>query len=106
MIRIQPGDRLRFGEERNGYTVQAVSTDGRWAVCTKPFKARRTVIYTVVDFVNDVRGVDNLVFGLGYETREDCEAMAALFEAGDAEHSARRHPPIPLRVTHWVTAKA
>lgn len=91
------GDRVWFVEERLPYTVQAVSPDGRWAALTKPFAARRTVLYTVLDRDRMVRGRDDRLFGLGYETREACEAMIAMFTDGDAEHS-HRYPPIPVRM--------
>lgn len=104
MIRIQPGDRLTFAEERNPYTVQAVSSDGRWVAATKPFPARDTVLYTVIDFAERLRGRDNC-HGLGYETREACENAIAAFESGEARHS-HRHPPINLHLTRWVHASA
>jgi hypothetical protein len=105
VIRVQVGDRLRFREERNGYTVQAVSTDERWAVCTKPFPVQATVLYTIVDFDADVRGVDDRVFSAGYETRRQCEEAVVELVAGEMALS-RRHAPIPLRITHWRSGGA
>lgn len=102
-IRIRPGDKLTFAEERNPYTVQAVSTDGRWIAATKPFAAQDTVLYTVIDFHVGVRGVDNY-YGLGYETREECERAIAMFESGEATYS-RRYPPIDLNIVRWERAK-
>ncbi len=102
MIRIQPGDRITFAEERNSYTVQAVSEDGRWAAATKPFALQDTVLYSVVDFERQVRGVDNC-HGLGYETRDECEYAVAAFDLGEAEHS-HRYPPIPLNIVRWAAA--
>lgn len=99
MIAVRPGDKIGFAEERNSYTVQAVSTDGRWAVCTKPFTPQNTVIYTVVDFKAQVRGRDDH-HGLGYETLDDCQSACAMFESGEARHS-HRHPPIVLHITRW-----
>lgn len=99
MIQVQPGDKIGFAEERNSYTVQAVSSDGRWAVCTKEFAACDTVIYTVVDFQRQVRGRDDH-HGLGYGSREQCENACAMFESGEAEHS-HRHQPIALNITRW-----
>lgn len=90
-------DRVTFAEEKRAYTVQAVSDDGRWAVCTKPFPPQQTVIYTVVDLVDEVRGTDNY-WGLGYETREQCENACGMFERGEAEFSHRR-PPIDCKIT-------
>jgi hypothetical protein len=99
MISVRPGDKIGFVEERNSYTVQAVSSDGRWAVCTKEFAACDTVIYTVVDFENQVRGRDDC-HGLGYETREQCERARDMFDSGEAEHS-HRYPPIALNINRW-----
>ena len=69
------GDKIKFASEAQRYTVQARSN--RYAICTKPFNARRTVIYTIIDFERGVRGRDNLIFGRGYETRAECEANLA-----------------------------
>lgn len=99
MIQVQPGDKIGFAEERNGYTVQAVSTNGRWAVCTKEFAACDTVVYTVVDFKDQVRGRDNY-HGLGYDTPEQCRRACSMFESGDAAFS-HRYPPIPLHINRW-----
>ncbi len=94
--------RITFADERRAYTVQAVSSDGRWLVCTKPFPPRSTVIYTVVDTVEKLRGVDNY-WGLGYETREACERACRMFESGEAEFSHRRQP-IRYEITKVVEA--
>ncbi len=67
------GDRVWFASEKQAYTIQA--RGGRYIVCTKPFNLRKTVLYTVVNLVERVRGTENLVFGHGAETREQCEAM-------------------------------
>jgi hypothetical protein len=53
--------------------VQA--SDARFAICTKPFNPKHTVLYTVIDFEENVRGTENLIFGLGAETRQQCEDM-------------------------------
>jgi hypothetical protein len=93
------GDRVRFYEERQAYTVQACGE--RYVVCTKPFNARKTVLYTVVDKFKQIRGPENLIFGFGAETREQCEEMLARLEGrGDrprTEVSYRNN--IPLVVT-------
>lgn len=98
------GDRVNFAEERNCYTAQAISDDGRWVICTKPFPPQRTVMYTIVDTVNQVRGTDNLVFSFGYETREQCEYSLGLLVSGDMELSHRRRP-IPLVITRVQPAR-
>lgn len=72
-IPIERGTRIKFKEERQCYTVRAIGK--RYAVCTKPFNAQKTLLYTVIDFELAIRGTENLVFGMGAETDEDCEEM-------------------------------
>lgn len=89
-VALAVGDRLEFeGEHRRvRWTVRAVSTDGRWVICTVPFNVRRTVLYTVLDFDDGVRGPDDC-WGLGYETDEQIAEAMARFEAGKAQVSVR-----------------
>jgi len=72
-MKIAVGSKVKFKGEVQRYTVQA--SDDRFAICTKPFNPRNTVLYSIVDFVEGVRGPENLVFGHGAETREQCEEM-------------------------------
>lgn len=67
------GARVFFAEEKAPYRVRARSV--RYLVCTKPFNPKRTVLYTIVDLVENVRGPENLVFGMGAESDADCVAM-------------------------------
>jgi hypothetical protein len=69
--------------------VRAVSSDGRWVICTKPFNLRHTVLYTIIDFDSGVRGPDNLVFSFGYESEEDIVDAMGCLESGDMEISVR-----------------
>lgn len=100
-------DRIWFTDEARPYTIQAITPDGRWVIATKPFAARHTVLYTVIDRANGVRGRDNYG-GLGYETRGECQESAAKFADGSARHSGR-HKPISytmLRVEHAAVPDA
>lgn len=81
------GSKIKFRSEKQRYTVQACSA--RFVVCTKPFNPRKTVLYTVIDFVRNVRGTEGLVFGLGAETKEDCEEMLDRLDSGETEVSYR-----------------
>lgn len=94
LLAAKVGDKVRFAEEKQAYTVQARSE--RFLICTKPFNPRRTVLYTVVDLVQRVRGTENLIFGMGAETREDCEQMLNRLERGDSEVSYRNRVPLRL----------
>lgn len=98
------GDRIRFSEERQAYTIQARGE--RYLVCTKPFNLRRTTLYTVVDLELWMRGPENLIFGRGTETREQCEEMLARLEGRDpdlvepTEVSRRRWIPVSVERMH------
>lgn len=93
-INFNVGDKLLFAEEKQAYTVQAMSK--RFLVCTKPFNPRRTVLYTVVDLEQGVRGTENLIFCMGAETREQCEEMLARLDSGESAISYRNRVPLTL----------
>lgn len=75
---VEVGSRIYFEEEKRPYRVRARS--GRYLVCTKPHNPKKTVLYTVVDLVEQVRGTENLVFGFGAETDEECREMVDRLE--------------------------
>ena len=82
------GMKVKFRSEKQKYTVVCASR--RYAICTKPFNARKTVLYTIIDQWTNYRAPENLVFGMGAETREQCLEM--LVRLLDHESSlSRRH---------------
>lgn len=96
------GDHVRFAEEKLKYTIQAKGK--RYLVCTKPFNPARTVLYTIVDLEDKRRGPENLVFGIGAETREQCEEMLDRLEGAGmddgqwfTELSHRRSIPLVVQ---------
>jgi hypothetical protein len=95
---------VRFAEERNAYTVQARGE--RYLVCTKPFPLKKTVLYTVVDLQEQIRGTEGLVFGMGAETRDECEQMVARLEGKDRDINTEvsRRNRVPLRVAAVFSA--
>jgi len=85
---LERGTRVKFEAEKGAYTVKARSE--RFAICTKPFNPKRTVIYTIVDFERDVRGANNLIFNIyDYAKQEDIDACLRDLEAGNVEVSYR-----------------
>lgn len=84
---VQVGCKVKFKKETRSYTVQA--SNDRFAICTKPFSLKRTVLYCIIDYRRKVRGPENLVFGMGAETREECEQMLARLMANETEVSHR-----------------
>lgn len=100
---IPVGTRVRFQGEKIFFRVKA--SDVRFAVCTRPQFG--TVLYTVIDSVENRRGPENLVFGMGAETEEQCrEMLDRLNGRGDtcgASEVSHRHD-LPLDIAEIKTA--
>ena len=90
--------KVYFAEEKRPYKIRCVSQ--RYAICTKPFNPKHTVLYAIVDFQKQIRGTENLVFGRGAETARQCAEMLARLEAGETEISHRNN--ISLNVLRFV----
>lgn len=86
------GDRIWFAADKKPYRVRA--RNERYIICTKPFNLKKTVLYTIVDLVEGVRGPDNRVFCFGYETDEGVAENMARLAAGEMEVSHRRRIPL------------
>lgn len=93
-MKLAVGSKIKFKREKQVYTVQA--SNGIFAVCSKPFNARRTVLYTIIDFKEQVRGPENLVFGMGAETKEQCEEMLERLTQGETEVSHRHRVELDI----------
>jgi len=93
---FKTGEKIKFKSEKKRYTIQAC--DERFLICTKPFAARKTYIYTVVDLKENVRGTVNLIFGPAEDYSRPEEAQMALkeFRAGNYEVSHRNRIPLDL----------
>lgn len=83
------GDKIKFAGEKRPFTIR--SCDSRFLICTKPFNLKKTVLYTVVDLKQNIRGTENLVFCMGYETDEDCYEALIRFQTGESEISHRNY---------------
>lgn len=91
---IRVGTKIKFPEEKQRYTVQAC--DGRYAVCTKPFNCRKTVLYTIIDVQEKIRGTENLIFCVGFETKEQCQEALQRLAKGESEISYRNRIPLVI----------
>jgi hypothetical protein len=92
--KIPVGSKIKFKEEKQGYTVQASNV--AFAICTKPFNAKKTVLYTVIDWNKNIRGRENLIFGMGAETRDQCNEMLERLTQGESEVSGRHFIPLNI----------
>lgn len=81
------GQKIKFKSEKQRYTVRATSK--RYAICTKPFNAKKTVLYCIIDQWRNVRGPENLIFGMGAETDEQCYEMLIRLMDNESEVSHR-----------------
>lgn len=71
------GDKIKFAEEKQKYTIRACNK--RYLVCTKPFNAQKTYLYTIVDLKEKIRGRDGYIW-TAYDYREESEAKEYLKE--------------------------
>lgn len=85
--KIPAGAKVWFRGEKQGYTVRASNT--AFCVLTKPFNAQKTVLYTIIDWEQKIRGPEDLVFGAGAETDEQCAEMLERLTQGESEVSSR-----------------
>ena len=67
-----------------------------FAICTKPFNPKKTVLYTVIDWHEQIRGTENLVFGMGAETMKQCEEMLERLTQGETEVSSRNNVELDI----------
>lgn len=83
------GDKIKFEEEKQAYTIRA--RNDRFLICTKPFNLKKTVLYSIVDLHEGIRGTENLVFGMGAETDWQCWEMLTRLVEGTSEISRRNY---------------
>lgn len=73
---LKIGDKIKFQSEKQRYVVRAKSD--RFIICTKPFNAKKTYLYTVIDLERLVRGALSLIFGTIYKLDQPEEALKCL----------------------------
>lgn len=101
LSRARVDDWIRFKPRGMPFTVQA--RNRRFIIATRPFAPKKTVLYTVIDLKEQVRGPDNLIFCMGYETREACELRLIDLVDGSAEVSHRKRVPLgPVSITRRI----
>lgn len=90
--KLPVGSKVWFYGEKQGYTVK--SSNVAFCVLTKPFNARKTVLYCIIDWERNVRGPENLIFGAGAETQEQCDEMLERLTSYESEVTYRNSAPI------------
>ena len=93
---IEVGSKIFFGEDKNPFTVKAKNE--RFAICTKPFNLKKTVLYTIVDFEERIRGVDSFVFGVyDYAIQADIDKVLGGLADGTIGISYSNRVPLEIK---------
>ena len=95
-MKVSVGDKVYVSTEKRPYTVKA--RDDRYIICTKPFAAKHTVLYFIIDLEDKWRGPDNMIFCAGYETDEECAERLKELQDGKMEVSIRRGIPLDIDI--------
>lgn len=95
-MKVVVGDKVYIPTDKRPYTVKA--RDERYIICTKPFNARHTVLYFIIDLVKKWRAPDNMIFCFGYETDEQCRERLKELQTGKIELSRRRGIPLDIDI--------
>ena len=100
------GDKIKCVGEKQRYTIQAFNN--RFVIMTKPFNARKTYLYSIVDLERGVRGRDNLIFGSynPYNTKTGARENLKDLQSGKMEvshrHYKRLEPEEVLQLTKEI----
>lgn len=95
-MKVKVGDRMYVPECKRPFKVRC--RDARFIIATKPFNARKIVIYFIVDLKEKLRGPDNIIFCNGYETDEDCLKRLNELQSGKISVSLRRSVNLDLDI--------
>lgn len=93
-MKFTKGDKIWFYGERLPYKVR--TCNDRYIICTKPFNPKRTVLYTIIDLHEQIRGTENLIFCMGFETDEQCEKALYRLITGESEVSHRNRVKLEI----------
>ncbi len=86
---IEVGDKVYFESQKSPMTVKARSE--RYAILTEPFYRQKTVYYSIIDFLNQWKAPNNLVFNIyDYEDQESIDECLHDLMTGKIELSQRR----------------
>jgi len=86
---LKVGDKIYFVNENRPMVIKARTE--RYAIVTKPFNLQKTVLYSIIDFQNQKKAPNNMVFNsYDYKNQADIERCLLDLESGKIELS-RRH---------------
>jgi hypothetical protein len=101
---VEVSQKIKFGDERTRYTVQAFSQ--RYIIATKVFKLKRNnYLYTIIDVFRGIRGPSDLLFGSPY-TFNDYEGATmniAMLHSGRQSISLRKAVPLTVEELEQIS---
>lgn len=86
---FQVGDRVWFQRFKKPYRVRA--SNSLFTICTQPFNLHHSVMYTIIDHEKQIRGTENLIFCMGFESDQDCIEALERLTKGETEVSGRNY---------------
>lgn len=89
------GDKIKFVEEKKPYTIRACND--RYLICAKPFNLKHTVLYSIVDLQEGIRGRNWWVFNI-YEYMDDADCKQCLDDLVSGECEISRRYRIKLNI--------
>lgn len=75
-LNAEVGDRIKFKNAKQSFLIRAC--DERFIIATKPFNAKNTFFYTIVDLQENCRGGDNWYCKYDYENDDLTECLELL----------------------------
>jgi len=92
--KVKEGTKIKFLSEKQKYTV--ISSNHFISICTKPFNPEHTVLYCVIDWHRQMRSTEDLVFGMGAETKKECDEMLERITQGESDLSERHEKELDI----------
>ena len=101
---IEIGDKVQFKEEKGPYIVRGRTK--RYMILTRPYYAKKTIIYAIVDWATDKRSSDSHVFSpYNYEEPEGILECLQSLTMGVCRLSRRNQIPVKIAVVKRPTLK-
>lgn len=95
MQTLKLNDKIIFHEDKNHFTIKAISN--RFAICTRPYNLKKTVFYTIIDFENNKRSTTDLVFNI-YDFKNQLDIEQCLLDLESGEISLSRRNQVDLNI--------
>lgn len=86
--KVKEGSKIWVDGQKRPYLVR--TRDDRYIIATKPFNPQRTVLYFIIDLLEERRGPDDTVFCRGYESDGDTAKRLTELQRGEICVSYRR----------------